>query len=112
MLFCLLCLRIGEEKSDELGEPWFCAKDVCDALRYKAARNALAQHVDEDDKPVPWFRGVVPTTNPQAFFINEPVSTPSSSHVEWRRTWDTEVDDALKQGSSFWREQEVHDVNI
>lgn len=39
--------------SDERGEPWFCAKDVCDALRYKAARNALAQHVDEDDKPVP-----------------------------------------------------------
>jgi hypothetical protein len=35
---------------DEKGEPMFCGKDVCDALGYKAARNALAQHVDEDDK--------------------------------------------------------------
>ena len=30
------------------------------------------------------------------------VSTPFSSPVEWRRTWDTEVDDALKQPPSFW----------
>ena len=31
-------------------------------------------------------------------------STPLSSHVEWRRrTWDTEVDDALKIAPSFWR---------
>ena len=36
--------------SDQQGEPMFCGKDVCDALGYKAARNALAQHVDEDDK--------------------------------------------------------------
>ena len=58
--------------SDEQGEPLFCGKDVCDALGYKAARNALAQHVNEDNKPVPWFRGVVPTTNPQAYiFVNE-----------------------------------------
>ena len=34
---------------DEKGEPWFCAKDVCDALGYLKARNAIAQHVDEDD---------------------------------------------------------------
>lgn len=36
-------------KVDEKGEPWFCAKDVCDALGYLKARNAIAQHVDEDD---------------------------------------------------------------
>ena len=37
---------------DEQGEPWFCAKDVCDALGYKAARNALAQQVETEDKTV------------------------------------------------------------
>ena len=32
------------------GEPWFVAKDVADALGYEAARNAVAAHVDEEDK--------------------------------------------------------------
>ena len=35
--------------SNEQGEALFCAKDVCDALGYSKARNAIAQHVDEDD---------------------------------------------------------------
>lgn len=35
--------------SNERGEAMFCAKDVCDALGYSKARNAIAQHVDEDD---------------------------------------------------------------
>lgn len=35
--------------SNERGEALFCAKDVCDALGYSKARNAIAQHVDEDD---------------------------------------------------------------
>ena len=40
-------------------------------------------------------------------------STPLSSHVEWRRrTWDTEVDDAVKTAPFFLEKQEVHDVNI
>jgi prophage antirepressor-like protein len=43
--------EFGEVRTqvDEKGEPWFCAKDVCDALGYLKARNAIAQHVDEDD---------------------------------------------------------------
>ena len=36
--------------SDEQGNPLFCGKDVAEALGYKAARNAITQHVDEDDK--------------------------------------------------------------
>lgn len=30
-------------------EPWFVGKDVADVLGYAKARNAIAQHVDEDD---------------------------------------------------------------
>ena len=36
-------------KVDEKGEPWFCAKDVCDALGYKRSRDAIEQHVEEDE---------------------------------------------------------------
>ena len=32
------------------GEPWFVGKDVAAALGYSAARNAIAAHVDSEDK--------------------------------------------------------------
>ena len=35
--------------SNEQGEPLFCAKDVAVALGYKRSRDAIAQHVEEDD---------------------------------------------------------------
>ena len=35
--------------TDEKGEPWFCAKDLCDVLGYKRADNAVRQHVNPSD---------------------------------------------------------------
>ena len=42
-------------KVDEKGEPWFCAKDVCDALGYKQTHKAVERHVDDDGmkRPTP-----------------------------------------------------------
>ena len=34
---------------DENGEPFFCGKDVCDALGYKRAYDAIRQHVNHGD---------------------------------------------------------------
>ena len=34
---------------DDKGEPLFCGKDVAEALGYKRSRDAIAQHVEEDD---------------------------------------------------------------
>ena len=34
---------------DEKGDPWFCAKDLCDVLGYKRADNAVRQHVNPLD---------------------------------------------------------------
>ena len=31
------------------GEPWFCAKDLCDVLGYRRADNAVRQHVNQLD---------------------------------------------------------------
>lgn len=31
-------------------EPWFVGKDVADALGYSNSRDALARHVDDEDK--------------------------------------------------------------
>ena len=35
--------------TDEKGEPWFCAKDLCDALGCKKASDAVKQHVKSSD---------------------------------------------------------------
>ena len=35
--------------TDEKGEPWFCAKDLCDVLGYRRADNAVRQHVNPSD---------------------------------------------------------------
>ena len=32
--------------TDEKGEPWFCAKDLCDVLGHRRADNAVRQHVN------------------------------------------------------------------
>ena len=34
---------------DKKGEPWFCAKDLCDVLGYKKASEAVRQHVRPSD---------------------------------------------------------------
>ena len=56
--------------TDSEGEPLFCAKDVCDALGYKKARNAIAQHVDEGDA---LKQGLIDSLGREQFttFINE-----------------------------------------
>ena len=55
--------------SDEKGQTWFCAKDVCDALGYDQARKAVQRHVDEEDgtKHTLLTKGGIQ----QAIFINE-----------------------------------------
>ena len=35
--------------TDEKGEPWFCAKDLCDVLGYKKSSDSVKQHVRCDD---------------------------------------------------------------
>lgn len=35
--------------TDEKGEPWFCAKDLCDVLGYKRADLSVKQHVRSSD---------------------------------------------------------------
>lgn len=37
------------QNSEEANEPWFVGKDVAEILGYIKARNAISNHVDEDD---------------------------------------------------------------
>lgn len=51
-------------------EPWFVGKDVASALGYKNPRDALADHVDDEDKNTVAFRDGI-RGNPNMIVINE-----------------------------------------
>ena len=57
--------------SNEQGEVMICGKDVAMALGYSKARNAILQHVDEDDKTTALIQGPGSNYKTQAIFINE-----------------------------------------
>ena len=66
--------------TDEKGEPWFCAKDLCDVLGYKKASDSVKQHVKSSDtmkrgvtSPVKNRFGVCEgkLKNVQMIFVNE-----------------------------------------
>lgn len=52
------------------GEPWFVGKDVADILGYKNQRDALAKHVDDEDKNSVAIRDGI-QGNPNKVVINE-----------------------------------------
>lgn len=56
--------------TDEQGEPWFVAKDVCEALGYSNTRDAIAKHVDEEDRNTVAIRDGN-RGNPNQAIINE-----------------------------------------
>ena len=57
--------------SNEHGEPMFCGKDVAEALGYKKPENAVAKHVDTEDKTTTLIQGSGSNYKTQAIFINE-----------------------------------------
>lgn len=61
----------GEVRTIELnGEPWFVGKDVAQALGYSNARDALAKHVDKENKNTVMIRDGI-QGNPNQTIINE-----------------------------------------
>lgn len=52
------------------GEPWFVGKDVASILGYKNQRDALAKHVDDEDKNSVAIRDGI-QGNPNKVVINE-----------------------------------------
>ena len=55
----------------ERGEPLFVGKDVATALGYSKSRNALAAHVDEEDKTTALIQGPGSNYKSKAVLINE-----------------------------------------
>lgn len=69
--------------TDENGEPWFVAKDVCDVLELSNVGQALAR-LDDDEKSSITLNDGTPETRTRQSSPN-PASTLSSSHPASRR---------------------------
>ena len=65
--------QFGEIRTmlDEKGQPWFVGKDVAEKLGYKKTENALAAHVDKEDKTTTLIQGTGSNYKSQAVIINE-----------------------------------------
>ena len=61
----------------ERGEPLFVGKDVATALGYSKSRNALAAHVDEEDKTTALIQGPGSNYKSKAVLINECTAEPT-----------------------------------
>ena len=57
--------------TDSEGEPLFCGKDVAVALGYKKPENAIAVHVEDEDKTSTLIQGSGSNYKSKTTFINE-----------------------------------------
>lgn len=53
------------------GEPWFVGKDVAELLGYAKPQNAIATHVDDEDKTLAMIQGGCSTGTQNTIIINE-----------------------------------------
>ena len=98
--------------SNEQGEPMFCGKDVAEALGYKKPENAVAKHVDTEDKTTTLIQGSGSNYKTQAIFINESglyaliLSSKLESAKRFKRWVTSEVLPAIrKQGGYLMAKQ-------
>lgn len=52
-------------------EPWFVGRDVAEVLGYKKPENAIANHVDDDDKTTTIIQGIGSNYKSKTMIINE-----------------------------------------
>lgn len=96
-------------------EPYFVGKDVAEILGYKKARNALSQHVDDEDKKDAPIQG--PLGGMQAtVVINESglysliMSSKLPTAKKFKRWVTSEVLPAIRQHGAYMTDQKIEEV--
>lgn len=88
-------------------EPWFVGKDVAEVLGYKKTENAIANHVDEEDKKTTLIQGGNKRGNPNQVIINESglyslvLSSKLPSAKKFKRWVTSEVLPALRKTGQY-----------
>ena len=88
-------------------EPWFVGKDVAEILGYKKPENAIANHVDEDDKTTTLIQGTGSNYKSKTMIINESglyslvLSSKLPSAKKFKRWVTSEVLPALRKKGQY-----------
>ncbi|MDE7398997.1 MAG: phage antirepressor [Oscillospiraceae bacterium] len=96
------------------GEPWFVGKDIAEVLGYAKARNAIATHVDEEDKTPALIRGGCSTGSQTTTIINESglysliLSSKLPSARKFKRWVTSEVLPSLRKHGAYFTAETLH----
>ncbi len=97
------------------GEPWFVGKDAAEILGYAKARNAIANHVDEEDKKDALIQGVLGGTQSMTI-INESglysliLSSKLPSAKKFKRWITANVIPSLRKHGAYFTAEALHKV--
>lgn len=98
----------GTLRSVEIsGEPWLVGIDVAQALGYAKPRNAIAAHVDDDDKTTALIQGAGSNYKSTAMLINESglyslvLSSKLPTAKEFRRWVTSEVLPSIRKSGGY-----------
>ena len=95
------------------GEPWFVGKDVAEILGYAKARNAIAKHIDEEDKKDAPIQGVLGGTQSMTI-INESglysliLSSKLPSAKKFKHWVTAEVLPSLRKHGAYFTAETLH----
>lgn len=88
-------------------EPWFVGRDVAEVLGYKKPENAIANHVDDDDKTTTLIQGIGSNYKSKTMIINESglyslvLSSKLPSAKKFKRWVTSEVLPALRKTGQY-----------
>lgn len=100
--------EFGQIRTLEINnEPWFVGSDIAKALGYAKPQNALAAHVEEDDKTTALIQGTDSNYKTQAVVINESglysliISSKLSSAKKFKRWITAEVLPSIRKHGAY-----------
>ena len=101
------------------GEPWFVGKDVAELLGYVKPQNAIAAHVDDEDKTLAPIQGGCSTGTQNTIIINESglysliLSSKLPTAREFKRWVTSEVIPSIrKTGGYITGQDELSDADL
>ena len=97
-------------------EPWFVGKDVATALGYAKPENAIASHVDDDDKTTTLIQGTGSNYKSKAVIINESglysliLGSKLSTAKKFKRWVTSEVLPSIRKHGAYMTEDTIKKV--
>ena len=97
-------------------EPWFVGKDVAEILGYKNTRDALAKHVDVEDKNSVAIHDGITRGNPNQIIINESglysliLSSKMLNAKKFKHWVTSEVLPAIRKHGAYMTDEKAFDV--